>query len=206
MATGDYCTIGELKARLWPTGSTPDNLDDNNLHDVITSVSRMIDEYTGTRFYTTAADETRYYSTKDSHSVWIDQAISVTSLATDDEADRTYSTVWTASDYELWPYNASALRHPYCRIDKMPLGNYSFPSTLKGVKVVGKFGYDSSTAPENTLEIIKDQCLIQCVLDFKLKDTPFGVMGAAENGQVIFTPGLHPSVRRVLNQFKVNMT
>jgi hypothetical protein len=85
-----------------------------------------------------------------------------------------------------------------------PLGGIGFPSTPRGVKVVGKFGYDSSTTPAGTFAPIKEACILQSLKVFKA--TPFGVTGSAAGGQVIVIPGWHPDVMRTLRLYKMSMT
>lgn len=203
MATGDYCGINELKQRLWPDNTEPDGENDNELARVITAVSRMIDQFTGTRFYTTATDETRYYTAHRSDECRIDQAISITSVATDDNADRTYSQAWVlTTDYELLPDNATLLGYPYYAIVRAPLSGLAFPSTRKAVKVIGKFGYDSSVSPTTTFAPIREACILQSLKAFKA--TPFGVAGPTPEGLVGVIPGLHPDVMAILKLYKVN--
>ena len=207
MATGDYVTLDELKRDLWPDDDVPDDVNDAKLASVITGVSREIDAYTGTSFYDPGADATRYYTSNDGLHVWIDPMTTVTSVATDDELDRTWSTTWTLStDYELWPYNTGGRGMPYCRIDKSPLSGYSFPTTPKGVKVVGRFCWNASASVAATLSDIKQVALLKCVRMFKRKDAPYGVLGPTEYGQVSVIPGFDPDEVRILNYYKLIYT
>ena len=85
----DYCTITDLKTRLWPPGVTPDFVDDNNLALIISSVSAIIDGPAGCnrRFDKDTVDQTRYYAPLSGRAVEIDDCVSITSLATDDNLD-----------------------------------------------------------------------------------------------------------------------
>lgn len=206
MATGDYCTIEELKRRLWPSGETPDDLDDVDIGRLITAISREIDTYTGRRFYTTSSDESRYYTfDPDSHDgrLYTDDIQSVTALYTDDEADLTYGTTWATSDYILMPANAALDSKPYTYIKRSPLGNYSFPSTDKGVKITGKFGYSSSTDPEDTPALVKEALIEQVLLDFEGAGGPEGFRGTlgGAGGTVL----LHPDIKRKLYPLRMNV-
>ena len=205
MATGDYCTLDELKRDLWPDDEIPDGVNDEVLKDVITGVAREIDIYTGTCFYDPGSDDTRYYTAEDSRKCWIDPATTITSVATDDNLDRTWATSWTEdTHFETWPYNANALRGlPYARIDRIPLGDYSFPRSAKAVKVVGRFCYNASADAESTIADVKRAAILQCVRLFKRKDAPFGVLGPTEIGQVSVLPGLDPDVKRILDNYSV---
>ncbi len=198
MATGDYCTLDELKARLWPTGSTPDDWDDTPLANIITAVSREIDNYCGRRFYTTASDETRYYSTEDPEYLFPDDdIISVTTFKTDNDGDGTYEETWATTDYRLEPVNAALGSRPYTWVTLKPQGVRSFPGIPNAVQIVGKFGY-AAAAPAP----IKEACLLNCIRLFRRKDAPFGVLGPNELGQVQVIPGLDPDARRILDSYR----
>lgn len=205
MATGDYCDIDELKRDLYAEGIVPDNVNDDDLRSVITAVSREFDLYTGTCFYDPGSDDTRYYTARDGNEVWIDPATTVTSVATDDDLSRNYSTSWTVSThYETWPYNTNASRGlPTYVIKRVPLGDYQFPTTERGVKVVGRFCYNASATPAATIADVKRACLLQCTRLFKRRDAPFGVLGPTEQGQVSVIPGLDPDIKRLLDNYKV---
>ncbi len=191
--TNGYCTLAELRARL--QFQTADTADDAILESVIMGVSRWIDNYTGRRFY--AASDTRYYTAEFADEIAVDDLLSVTSLSTDDDGDRTYETTWAATDYDLEPSNAATDSQPYTRICTSPQGRYAFPTGRKGVKLVGSFGYASSTPAA-----IKEACLLQCERLYKRKDAPFGVIGSAEMGQMMVIAKLDPDVQLLLSGFR----
>src|SRR5512139_1365554 len=100
--TGDYCTLTEIKERLWPEGTNTDSISDLMLGNIITAVSRQIDNFCSRRFYTTAADETRYFTTEDNEYLFPDlDVVSVTSMAVDYDGDRTYGDTLATTDYDL---------------------------------------------------------------------------------------------------------
>jgi len=208
MATGDYCTLDELKRDLWPDDMVPSGVNDDKLKSVVTAVSREIDMFTGTRFYDTGSDETRYYTARDPNYCYIDPATTVTSVATDDELDRTYSTSWTAdTHFETWPYNTQPYRGlPIVRINRVPLGDYTFPRSARGVKVVARYCYNAGASPTATVADIKQVCLLKCVRLFKRKDAPFGVLGPTELGQVSVIPGFDPDEMRILSNYSLEYT
>ena len=200
MATGDYCTLGELKARLWPTGTTPDTDEDTLLQNVIGSVSRWIDNYTGTRFYTTSADETRYYSADDGDSLFPDDdIISITTLATDSGGARTYGDTWTVNtDFSVQPYNYSVDSTPIRWIEVAPLSSYYFPVGKKTVKIIGKFGYCTAT---NEPDPVREACLIQCARIWKRRDAPFGLV-SNPLGTATSINSLDPDVKQMLDIYR----
>ena len=199
MATGDYCTLPELKADLWPPGSTPDSTDDVTLENIITSVSRWIDAYTSRRFYTTAADETRYYTAPAGGVLFTDDILSITTLKTDEDGDRTYEITWATTDYDLLPLNASLESQPYSWIEVTPNGAYSFPTSRKGVQIVGKFGY---CATASLPQAIQRACLLQCLRIFKRKDAPFGVISNPFGGDMRVLKDLDPDVQALLDPYR----
>jgi hypothetical protein len=190
--TNGYLTLAELKHRLGLNiGTTSDDAD---LENIITAVSRLIDARCHRRFYTTDSDETRYYTAEESDYLMPgDDIISITTLYTDNDGDRTYEYTWTATDYDLCPVNAALDGEPYTWLETAPNGDYVFPRTRRGVKIVGKFGY-AATAPA----LVKRACYLQCQRVWKRKDAPFGVMGPNEFGQQTVITRLDPDVDEML--------
>lgn len=186
--TNCYCTLAELQARL----GVGDTVDDVTLEQVITGVSRMIDDYTRRRFYVSTS-ETRYYTPRYTDVVEIDDVVTVTTVATDEDGDRTYETTWASTDYDLLPVNAAADSQPYTRIETAPSGSHTFPLIKRGLKIVGSFGY-SATAPA----VVREACLLQAARIFKRKDAPFGIAGVPELGMLRISQ-LDPDVKMLLN-------
>lgn len=179
MAAKNYCEKADLINRLIAEGATPSAADEQAMEQVIEGVSRQIDDYCGRRFYTTKLDETRYFTAVFRDELFVDDLVSVTSLATDENGDRTYSAAWLASDYDLQPYNAALDGKPYTTIAVAPSGNQIFPARLpKGVRIVGKFGWPRIPAAA------REACLVQSARLWKRKDAPFGVAGTTELGDL----------------------
>ncbi len=188
--TNGYATLAEIKARLGITDTT----DDTILESVVEAISRMIDDYCARHFYQSST--TRYFTAEWGDLLRVPDLVSVSSLKTDDDGDRVYETVWATSDYDLVPYNASELSKPYTRIEVTPNGNYSFPTTPKGVEIIGTWGWPAIPKP------IKEACLLQAQILFKRKDAIFGVIGGGELGQPLRITGLDPQVQRLLAPFR----
>lgn len=146
--TNGYATLAEAKARLWPAGAAVDTAEDAAIEAIIEAASRKIDGDTWRHFYTTAADETRYYKPINSGCVFPDDIISVTSITVDTVLDGTFATTLAATDYELMPYNAVVRGEPYNHIGLKPLAQNSFPTGYKSVKIIGKFGYAAVSVTE----------------------------------------------------------
>jgi hypothetical protein len=208
--TNGYCTTDELKARIGISNAD----DDTILENVITAVSRWIDTHTGRRFY--AASETRYF-TADEYAesaplptyaqslrvtgrggqiVYVNDLLTVTTLKTDDDGDRTYETTWAATDYDLLPDNALLNGEPYTQVRLAPNGRYTFPLHRRGVQIVGSFGYAATTPA-----MVKEACLLQSHRLWKRKDAVFGVAGASEMGQILVQIKADPDVQELLKRY-----
>lgn len=182
----DYTTVATLKARLGIT----DSVDDAVLGACIAAASRVIEDYTARKFYAVTA--TRYFTAQDGYTVFVDDLLAVTSIDTDD-GNRTYNEAWSATDYDLEPYNST----PYTRIRIAPTGTKSWPISLpKGVRIVGSWGYSVKTPTA-----IEEACLLQASRLFKRKDAPFGVAGTAEAGTLAL-PRIDPDVRMMLEPYR----
>ena len=110
--TNGYCTLAELKASLAIT----DSVDDTPLEAAVTSASRMIDDYTGRFFYkdgTTQAPVYRYYTPEDAYILPVDDFVSISQIATDDNFNQTYESVWTTGDFLTEPINNPRRGWPY---------------------------------------------------------------------------------------------
>ena len=187
--TNGYATKEEIKAEL----GVPDAQDDSVIEQCIEAASRLIDETCGRVFYQEVA-QTRYYTAEDGDLLFVDDLVSVTSLATDDTGDRTYGTTWLTTDYDLEPDNAALRGKPYGWIRLSPAGNRAFPTARRGVKLIGTFGWPAVPP------MVKRAARIQAARLFKRKDAIFGVVGSAEMGQMLVIPKLDPDVCLLLEK------
>lgn len=193
--TNGYTTLLTVKTAL---GIPVDERDDDfYLEATIESVSRMIDDHTGRRFY--ASTETRYYAPLSSDEIFVDDLLTVTTLKTDDNADGTFETTWATSDYHLLPFNAVTNGRPYTRIETSGYGNYSFPvGTKKAVQITGSFGYCTTA---NLPKPVAEVCKLQSIRLFKRKDAPFGVIAGGDMQQSMSIPDLDPDVKMLLSPY-----
>lgn len=136
--TNWYCTLELLRARIGLTDSGEDAI----LRGVIQGVSDRFNKATGRFFYVRNA--TSHVTARASDRLLLrNDLLSVTTLATDSNGDLSYATEWQASDYLLLPDEAP-LRdppEPYWEIRVAPGGSLSFPTSLRGVELVGRWGY-----------------------------------------------------------------
>ncbi len=193
--TNGYTTLLTVKTAL---GIPVDERDDDfYLEATIESVSRMIDNHTGRRFY--AETDTRYYAPISIDEIYTDDLLTVTTLKTDDDADGTFETTWTTSDYHLLPFNAATGGRPYTRIETSGYGSYSFPvGTKKAVQIAGSFGYCTTA---NLPKPVAEACKLQSIRLFKRKDAPFGVIAGGEMQQSMSIPDLDPDVKMLLSPY-----
>lgn len=190
--TNGYCTAAQFKTHAGITDTT----DDTTIDRVITAVSRAIDDHCHRRFWVNAAEspETRYHTAEWPDLLQVDDVVSLTSLKSDHDGDRVYEYTWLNTDYDLEPYNASLDGKPYTRIELAPRGTRQFPVGMRrGVELVGRFGWPAVPP------VVTEACLIQSLRIFKRKDSPFGIAGASEFGQLaILKPRLDPDVELML--------
>jgi hypothetical protein len=174
-----YCTLAQLKAALRIT----DTLDNDMLEVAIESGSRQIDGYCERVFYSTSA--TRIYAPQNIYMVETDDIVSVTSVKTSTNG-LTFDTTLAATDYQLEPLNgiSGGLSTPFTQI--RAVGDYLWPAYSPqtifhleaSVQVVGVFGW--SAVPT----AIKQATIILAMRLFKRLDSPLGIAGFGDMGQM----------------------
>ena len=132
-----YAYRDDLKTR----AGLPDTDDDSIVDLVLASVSREIDSWCGRQFF--ASVGTRLFTPNHCEHLLIDDLLSVTTIKTDEDGDRTYETTWASTDYDLLPANAAQMSppQPYWQVHAAYLGDYGFPKITNGVQIIGKWGY-----------------------------------------------------------------
>ena len=121
---------------------------DDRLLALLEDASRLIDGYCNRHFYVLTT--TRRFDGGRARALNVPDLISVTSLKTDEDNDRTYELTWAASDYLLYPLNAEPQQpwgRPYTRIlvDIESGSRPWFPGGGPTVEAVGKWGYREVT-------------------------------------------------------------
>lgn len=192
--TNGYCTLAELKASLAIT----DSVDDTPLEAAVTAASRMIDDYTGRFFYadgTTQAPVYRYYTPEDAYILPVDDFVSITQIATDDNFNQTYQSVWTTADFLTEPVNNPRRGWPYSRI--LAVGSYVFPYFLpQAVRVRGVWGWAATPAEINMATLIQASRL------FVRRQSPFGIAGTPDLGTVRLSAKLDADVEALVRPFR----
>jgi hypothetical protein len=192
--TNAYCTLSDLKTSL----AIEDIQDDTALEAAILTASRMIDDYTGRFFYkdgTTAAPVVRYYTAQDWYTCNVDDFVSLTQIATDDNFDQLYTTIWQADDYMVEPVNNPRRGWPLTRL--LAIDSYIFPYNLpQSVKVTAVWGWAAVPAE------ISMAAKLQASRLFVRRQSPFGVAGTPEIGTIRLTSRLDPDVEALIRPFR----
>lgn len=187
-----YTTVATLKTRLGISDAT----DDTTLGLILSGVCRAIDGYCGQVFYQDAAASARYYTAMDKETVFVDPLVSVTTLATDSDLDRTYATTWAATDYDLQPANAASRDRPYTWLETAPDGDYNFPLRSLGVKLTAVWGWPSVPPA------VAEAALLWSERLYKRKDAPFGIASFIEAGEMRLIKEIDPDVQTLLAPFR----
>lgn len=192
--TNAYCTLAEVKAALAIT----DSIDDVPLEAAIHAASRMIDDYTGRFFYqdgTSPSPVSRYFTPTDSFILPIDDIVTITEVATDENLELTYGTVWAAGDYFKEPINNPRKGWPYTRL--LAVGQYIFPGNLpQSVRVKGIWGW--SAVPYE----VQAATQMQASRIFSRRQSPFGIAGSPDLGTVRLSARLDADVEALLRPFR----
>lgn len=194
--TNGVVDLPTIKARL----NLADSQDDDLLIAIVNAVSRQIEDYTNHRFYATT--QTRVYTASLPTCLMLPPGhdlLSVSTLKSDEDGDRTYEVTWATSDYDLGPANNPLLGLPYWELQVRYLGNYAFPAGIPlGVQIVGSWGY-SSTTPS----VVQEAGALQIQLWFQQsKASGNPALGTGEYAQTLTGIGLHPFVRRMLDPMR----
>lgn len=192
-----YATLAEFKAAVGIL--TSDTADDTALQAVLDATDTLIDLYCDRKTGFGTASETRYYTADDYRYVLTDDLVSVTTLSTDDDANGTYETTWTANtDFRLAPVNASLDGFPYTAIETSVTWPRNFPKDVYlGVKVVGVFGFPAVPAAVKQAEIIQANAV------WVSRTSPYAVVGSQELGGILRqTRALHPEAALILEPYR----
>jgi hypothetical protein len=191
--TNGYATLQEVKNSLRIT----DNIDDSLLETAIESASRMIDGFTA-RTFSNAGTATRNFAATDDLNLIIDDAISVSQVASTDEIGDTY-TIWKTTDFQLEPVNSRSdgLYMPYTGI--RAVNDYAWPVVDQQalVRITGVWGWPAVPMA------IRQATIIQSSRLFKRLDSPLGVAGFGDLGAIRVGRYLDPDVEQLAMPFRI---
>lgn len=176
-ATTNYITNAQLKATLAITGTTGDA----DITAAVAAASRAVDGICQRQFGPGTANETRYYNAYRTDHIEIDDLYAFVSMATDDNGDGTFPTVWgNGTDFDLWPYNAAADGNPWTEVNVRPNGQQMFqPGFARYVKLTGTFGW--SSVPQ---DVVTATTLLAARVYQLSRQAPLDVISAGEMGMI----------------------
>lgn len=193
--TNGYVSRQDVKSALG-LGTAALTPDDDEIDQVVTSVSRAIDDYCGRFFYSVAG--TTVYTATDYLYVGIDDFSAVTSVKTDENNDGTPEVTLAANtDYRLVT-NQTVPGWPYTAVQITSFGTHTLPVLVtQGVQIVGTRGWSQPPAP------IVAATLVQATRLHARRNTPLGVAGSPEGGIVRLLSRLDPDVELMLRPYRV---
>jgi len=198
--TNGYATRNQVKAAL--RIGTADTIDDDLIDNCVGAASRLIDGYCNRRFWSNGT-ATRVYQAEDSFYCSIDDiAGTAITLKTSSFADGNFDVTWKASDYQLEPLNGNldGLTWSYDKI--RAVGDYLFPTVNANygeqalVQVTAVFGWPSVPEP------VTQATIIQASRIFKRYDSPLGVVGFGDLGQIRVSRYLDPDMAQLVEPYR----
>lgn len=201
MINQGYATRNQVKAAL--RIGTADTLDDDLIDNCVGAASRLIDGYCNRRFWQSGTAESRVYQAEDSFYCSIDDiAGTALTLRTSTQADGTFDLQWSVSDYQLEPLNGNldGLTWSYDKI--RAVGDYLFPTVNANygeqalVQVTAIFGWPSVPEP------VTQATIIQASRIFKRYDSPLGVVGFGDLGQIRVSRYLDPDMAQLVEPYR----
>ena len=196
-----YATRNQVKAAL--RIGTADTIDDDLIDNCVGAASRLIDGYCNRRFWQSGTAEARVFQAEDSFYCSIDDiAGTAITLKTSSFADGNFDVTWSASDYQLEPLNGNldGLTWSYDKI--RAVGDYLFPTVNANygeqalVQVTAVFGWPSVPEP------VTQATIIQASRIFKRYDSPLGVVGFGDLGQIRVSRYLDPDMAQLVEPYR----
>lgn len=171
---------------------TPDTAE---IEDAITAVSRVIDDYTGRFFYSTAGT-VLMTATEPLYAELPGDWSSITSITIDDLNSGTPSIVLNSPrDYRL-KSNKDFVGWPYTGIQITSFGSYTLPVGItEGLKIIGQRGWSQVPAA------VSQAAILQTVRVHARRAVPFGVAGSPDGGIVRLLSRLDPDVELMLRPY-----
>jgi hypothetical protein len=188
-----YCTLAQVKSQL----GISDTLADEALALSIESASRMIDAECNRVFFASGTATARVFATEDDYSCDVDDLTVITEVATDDDADGIFETVWATTDYQTEPLNGLAGGNPFPVTRLRAIGSRLFPTAGREalVRVTGTYGFTPVPAQ------VTQACVLQAARLWKRADAVFGVAGFGDLGAVRVSR-TDPDVAALIAPFK----
>lgn len=195
--------------------------------DILDGASRWVERETGHYFYPSTG--TRYFTAKVSDSqlmaaarsgvpywanqqrgsasemVEIDECLSVSAVATDQDGDGTYETTWTSvTDYWLGPRNAAQKGRPYESLHRNPIaGRFLFPCFENAIAVTSAAWCYAEAAPADISELtlMAAEVLARPILDMTMAGVQTYKLGI-ELSVTMKSEDLPPAAQRIIELYK----
>lgn len=176
------------------------------LDDVVTAVSRLIDQACQRTFWQTPADTARLFPTTSSNVLEFgafNDAADITEVAVDRDGDGVFEEVISATDYVLEPVERSAAPETRPITSVRLLNNACWPGVGGGrthlIQLTGTWGWPDVPA------MVKQACRLQTARVLKRQESSLGVAGFGEFG-VIRVSRIDPDIDSMLQPYKLLAT
>jgi hypothetical protein len=164
----------------------------------VASATAWVNEHTRRDFNLADTATARYFDTSTDVVMVDDIGHATITLATDSAQDGTHSTAWAATDFQVNPLDAIAANEPITSL--IAVGSYAFPQAAfrrRGlVKVTARWGWPAVP------EAVKQATLILAASLFKRHESPTGLLGGGEFGQIRVGTIVDPHVTMLLQPYR----
>lgn len=189
--TNGYVALETIKA----AARISDSVDDALLALAVESASREIDLACQRHFYQVASSA-RVFAADSAEIVRIDDAVSVTAVAIDEDGNGSFAAVIPA-EYQAEPLNGRhrGIAWPVTRL--RAIDGFDWPRIGRQalVRVTATWGW--SAVPTD----IQQATIVQSLRIFKRPDSPLGVAGYGDIGAIRLSAGLDPDVQQLLEPY-----
>ena len=169
--------------------------EDDEIDQVVNSVSRAIDDACGRFFYSTAG--TVLYTAEDFLYLSIDDFSAITEIKIDEmNAGTANVTLSATTDYRGEAVTAIP-GFPYTAVRITSFGTKTFPvGVTQGVSVGGTRGFAAVPQP------VIAATLLQCVRTHARRNSPYGVAGSPDGGIIRLLSRLDPDVELMIRPYR----
>lgn len=191
-----YATLAEVKAALRIPSA--DTVDDSLIEMAVEAASRAIDTYTGRYFYN-AGTASRVFVATSSYYTVIDDAVSITEVATADDANGTFGTVWDTADYQKEPLNGVSggiTGWPTTALRAVDDKVFPMNGAEALIRITGTWGWSAVPLA------IKKATIYQAARFFKRDESPLGVLSSPDLGFIRVGTKVDPDVAMLIDPYR----
>jgi len=189
-----YATLEQVKAAI----RIEDQIDDDLLETALEAASRWVDGWTDRRFTVAAAGTAVYIPTGRMDDLLVDDITTITSIAIDEDLDRSFATVLRPIDFEALPINATSGGRavPFTRIRPIEDGYWPTYDGRATVRIVGDFGWPAIPGA------VREATILQTLRLFTRLASPAGVVSFGDMGAVRVSRFVDPDVELLLEPYR----